>query len=146
MIANGSVRSFRIGFRIVFSTPNTAAARISVQNESLTVTPLRRHATPSARAFAAQETRIHRSKARSYATPVRLSSGTVGNDDWRVEVDLHDDRHGYSVAERLRALDLDDDVRHRLGSRAIVTRDNSSSSSTRGPTPRRARRLRSCAS
>lgn len=49
----------------------------------------------------------------------------MSNDDWRVEVDLHDDRHGYSVAERLRALDLDDGVRHRLGSRAIVTRDGS---------------------
>jgi hypothetical protein len=47
----------------------------------------------------------------------------VGNDDWRVEIDLDDDEHGYSVAERLRAMDLDDDVRHRLGSRAIVTRD-----------------------
>ena len=34
-IANGSVSSFRIGFRIVFSTPKTAAARISVPNESL---------------------------------------------------------------------------------------------------------------
>jgi hypothetical protein len=49
----------------------------------------------------------------------------VGNDDWRVEVELDDDEHGYSVAERLRALDLDDDARHRLGSRAIVTRDGS---------------------
>jgi hypothetical protein len=49
----------------------------------------------------------------------------VGNDDWRVEIELDDDEHGYSVAERLRALDLDDDVRHRLGSRAIVTRDGS---------------------
>ena len=49
----------------------------------------------------------------------------MGNDDWRVEVELDDDEHGYSVAERLRALDLDDDARHRLGSRAIVTRDGS---------------------
>jgi hypothetical protein len=49
----------------------------------------------------------------------------VGNDDWRVEIELDDDEHGYSLAERLRALDLDDDVRHRLGSRAIVTRDGS---------------------
>ena len=57
--------------------------------------------------------------------PFRLSSGSVGNDDWRVEVDLDDEEHGYSVAERLRALDLDDDARRRLGSRAIVTRDGS---------------------
>jgi hypothetical protein len=49
----------------------------------------------------------------------------VGNDDWRVEIELDDDEHGYSLAERLRALDLDDDVRRRLGSRAIVTRDGS---------------------
>ena len=49
----------------------------------------------------------------------------MGNDDWRVEIELDDDEHGYSLAERLRALDLDDDVRRRLGSRAIVTRDGS---------------------
>ena len=49
----------------------------------------------------------------------------MGNDDWRVEIELDDDEHGYSVAERLRAMDLDDDVRRRLGSRAIVTRDGS---------------------
>jgi hypothetical protein len=49
----------------------------------------------------------------------------MGNDDWRVEIDLDDDEHGYSVAERLRAMDLDDNARNRLGSRAIVTRDGS---------------------
>ena len=49
----------------------------------------------------------------------------MGNDDWRVEIELDDDEHGYSLAERLRALDLDHDVRRRLGSRAIVTRDGS---------------------
>jgi hypothetical protein len=49
----------------------------------------------------------------------------VGNDDWRVEVELSDEEHGYSLGERLRALDLDDDARERLGSRAIVTRDGS---------------------
>ena len=125
MIANGSVRSFRIGFRIVFSTPNTAAAKISVPNESLTVTPLRRHAAASANAFAANETRIQRSKAAilRYACPPIIDQ--VSNDDWRVEVELDDDEHGYSVAERLRALDLDDNAKHRLGSRAIVTRDGS---------------------
>jgi hypothetical protein len=49
----------------------------------------------------------------------------VGNDDWRVEVELNDEEHGYSLGERLRALDLDDNTRNRLGSRAIVTRDGS---------------------
>ena len=49
----------------------------------------------------------------------------MGNDDWRVEVELDDEEHGYSLGERLRALDLDDNTRNRLGSRAIVTRDGS---------------------
>jgi len=49
----------------------------------------------------------------------------VGNDDWRIEVELDDEEHGYSVAERLRAMDLDDNARNRLGNRAIVTRDGS---------------------
>jgi hypothetical protein len=44
-------------------------------------------------------------------------------DEWRVEVDLHDREGGYPLGERLRALDLDDDVRERLGERVIVTRD-----------------------
>jgi hypothetical protein len=51
--------------------------------------------------------------------------GPVGNGDWRIEVELSDEEHGYSLGERLRALDLDDDARKRLGSRAIVTRDGS---------------------
>jgi hypothetical protein len=47
------------------------------------------------------------------------------NDEFRVEVELDDDEHGYSVGERLRALDLDDDARERLGKGVLVTRDGS---------------------
>lgn len=47
------------------------------------------------------------------------------NDEFRVEVELDDDEHGYSLGERLRALDLDDDARERLGGRVLVTRDGS---------------------
>jgi hypothetical protein len=43
--------------------------------------------------------------------------------EWRVEVDLDDERHGYSLGERLRAHDLDDEARKRLGQGVIVTRD-----------------------
>lgn len=46
-------------------------------------------------------------------------------DEFRVEVELQDDEHGLSFWERLRALDLDDDARKRLGSRVTVTRDGS---------------------
>jgi hypothetical protein len=49
----------------------------------------------------------------------------VAGEDWRVEVELNDQEHGYSVGERLRALDLDDDARERLGRRVVVTRDGS---------------------
>jgi hypothetical protein len=49
----------------------------------------------------------------------------VGDEDWRVEVELDDEKHGYSLGERLRALDLDDDARERLGRRVIVSRDGS---------------------
>jgi hypothetical protein len=45
------------------------------------------------------------------------------NKEWRVEVNLDDERHGYSLGERLRSHDLDDDARKRLGGGAIVTRD-----------------------
>ena len=44
-------------------------------------------------------------------------------DEWRIEIQLDDRDGGYSLGERLRALDLDDDVRERLGERVIVTRD-----------------------
>jgi hypothetical protein len=47
------------------------------------------------------------------------------NDEFRVEVELDDDEHGFSIGERLRALDLDDDARERLGPGVLVTRDGS---------------------
>jgi hypothetical protein len=47
------------------------------------------------------------------------------SDEFRVEVDLDDAEHGFSFAERLRALDLDEDARSRLGSGVMVTRDGS---------------------
>lgn len=47
----------------------------------------------------------------------------VPEQEWRVEVDLDDEQHGYSLGERLRAHDLDDEARERLGAGAIVTRD-----------------------
>jgi hypothetical protein len=48
---------------------------------------------------------------------------TFPDQEWRVEVDLDDERHGYSLGERLRSHDLDDEARERLGGGAIVTRD-----------------------
>ena len=48
---------------------------------------------------------------------------TLPDQEWRVEVDLDDERHGYSLGERLRSHDLDDEARKRLGGRVIVTRD-----------------------
>jgi hypothetical protein len=42
-------------------------------------------------------------------------------DEFRLEIDLHDFLHG--LGDRLRSLDLDDDVAERLGDRVIVTRD-----------------------
>ena len=47
------------------------------------------------------------------------------SDEFRVEVELDDAEHGYTLAERLRALDLDDGARERLGSGVMVTRDGS---------------------
>ncbi|HEY3206310.1 MAG TPA: hypothetical protein VGJ58_05115 [Gaiellaceae bacterium] len=49
----------------------------------------------------------------------------MADEDWRVEVELNEEEHGYSLGERLRALDLDDEVRERLGRGVIVTRDGS---------------------
>lgn len=49
----------------------------------------------------------------------------MAGEDWRVEVELDDDAHGFSLGERLRALDLDDEARKRLGRRVAVTRDGS---------------------
>ena len=45
----------------------------------------------------------------------------MASDEFRLEIDLHDALHG--LGDRLRALDLDDDVQERLGDRVIVTRD-----------------------
>ena len=45
----------------------------------------------------------------------------MADDEYRIEIDLHDALHG--LADRLRALDLDDEVEERLGGRVIVTRD-----------------------
>jgi hypothetical protein len=44
-------------------------------------------------------------------------------DEWRVEIDLDDEAHGYGLGERLRARALDDEARERLGGRVMVTRD-----------------------
>ncbi len=49
----------------------------------------------------------------------------IGKDEWRVEVELDDPEHGFGLAERLAALDLQDEVRDRLRGRVIVTRDGS---------------------
>jgi len=46
-------------------------------------------------------------------------------EDFRVEVELDDEAHGYPLRERLRALNLDDDARERLGRNVVVTRDGS---------------------
>jgi hypothetical protein len=44
-------------------------------------------------------------------------------DEWRVEIDLDDEEHGYGLGERLRSRALDDAARERLGGRVMVTRD-----------------------
>lgn len=49
----------------------------------------------------------------------------IGEDEFRVEIELDSDEHHLTLGERLRALDLDDEARDRLGSRVIVTRDGS---------------------
>lgn len=49
----------------------------------------------------------------------------MADEDWRVEAELDDEEQGYSLSERLRALDLDDDARSRLGERVVVSRDGS---------------------
>jgi len=46
----------------------------------------------------------------------------MADDEFRVEVDIHESVHGH-VAERLRTLDLHDEVQKRLGDRVVVTRD-----------------------
>jgi len=47
----------------------------------------------------------------------------MAEDEFRVEVDLDDPEHGFTLGERLRAFDLDEEAEERLGSRVIVTRD-----------------------
>jgi hypothetical protein len=47
----------------------------------------------------------------------------MNGEDWRVEINLDDDERGYSLGERFRSHDLDDDARKRLGPRAVVSRD-----------------------
>lgn len=46
----------------------------------------------------------------------------MAEDEYRVEVDIHESVHG-RLSERLRSLDLDEEVADRLGDRVIVTRD-----------------------
>jgi hypothetical protein len=52
-----------------------------------------------------------------------MEAQRAGGDEWRVEVDLDDPKHGYTLGERLHALDLAPEAEDRLGNRVIVTRD-----------------------
>ena len=63
----------------------------------------------------------------AHGEPASARVGSVArmSDEFRVEVELDDAEHGYSLGERLRAPDLDDDARRRLGSGVMVTRDGS---------------------
>jgi hypothetical protein len=45
----------------------------------------------------------------------------MADDEFRLEIDMHDALHG--LGDRLRAHDVDDDVQEALGDRVIVTRD-----------------------
>ena len=47
----------------------------------------------------------------------------MADEEFRVEVELGSDENGLTFWERLRALDLDDDARQRLGNQVTVTRD-----------------------
>ena len=47
----------------------------------------------------------------------------MAKDEWRVEIDLDDEAHGFGLGERFRAHDLDDEARKKLGHRIVVTRD-----------------------
>ncbi len=46
-----------------------------------------------------------------------MSEEATGEEEFRVEVELDDDEHHLTLGERLRAVDLDDEARERLGSR-----------------------------
>ena len=50
----------------------------------------------------------------------------MGNEDWRVEITLDDEEHGYDAVERLRSEDLDEEARERLGKRVYVSRNGPS--------------------
>jgi hypothetical protein len=45
------------------------------------------------------------------------------DEEFKVEVELGDEKHHLSFWDRLRSLDVDDEARKRLGSRVTVTRD-----------------------
>jgi hypothetical protein len=47
----------------------------------------------------------------------------MGDEEFKVEVELGDEAHHLSFWERLRSLDVDDEARQRLGDRVTVTRD-----------------------
>jgi hypothetical protein len=47
------------------------------------------------------------------------------SEEWRLEVELDDERRGLSLGERLRSHSLEDEAQEHLGKRAIVTRDGS---------------------
>jgi hypothetical protein len=47
----------------------------------------------------------------------------VTSDEWRVEIHLEDDEQHLTVGQRIRALELDDEARRRLGGSVTVTRD-----------------------
>ncbi len=49
----------------------------------------------------------------------------MGNEDWRVEVELEAPAHGQSLSERLRALDLDAEAKRRLGRQVLLTHEGS---------------------
>ena len=51
-----------------------------------------------------------------HPVPCRKTNGAC-------EIDLDDEEHGFGLGERLRAHDLDDEARKRLGDRIVVTRD-----------------------
>jgi hypothetical protein len=55
----------------------------------------------------------------------RVSSRRVNGEDWRVELTLDDEQHGYDLGERLRSRDIDEDARARLGRRVYVSRNGS---------------------
>src|SRR5918992_3988648 len=66
-------------------------------------------------------------RGRGRSTPFVLEATVrlrlVTSDEWRVEVDLDDEEHGFTFAERIRGVDLDEEARRRLGGSVTVTRD-----------------------